>query len=83
MLSNCSFKLTKVPDHLMCNLKRSGAFTEKPVFVNITALSMEIPLEIVCHVSFKIIEIFIRRSCHALSVEVQKIIDKNFKSYRR
>ena len=29
MLSICSFKLTKVPDHLMCNLKRSGAFKEK------------------------------------------------------
>ena len=43
MLSNYSFKLTKVPDHLMCNLKRSGAFMEKPDFVNLTVLSMEIP----------------------------------------
>ena len=43
MLSNCSFKLTKVPDHLICNLKRTGAFTEKPDSVNLTVLSMEIP----------------------------------------
>ena len=71
MLSNCSFKLTKVPDHLMCNLKRSGAFTEKPNFVNLTELSMEIPEEIVCYVSFEIMGFFIRCSCHALSVEVQ------------
>ena len=42
-VSNCPFKLTKVPDHLMCNLKRSGALTEKPDFVNLTVLSMEIP----------------------------------------
>ena len=27
-------KLTTVPDHLMCNLNRSGAFTEKFDFVN-------------------------------------------------
>ena len=71
MLPNCSFKLTKVPDHLMCNLKRSGDFTEKPNFVNLTALSMEIPEEIVCHVSFEIMGIFIRCSCHALSEEVE------------
>ena len=38
MLSNCSFKLTKVPDHLMCNLKRSETFMEKPDFVNLTVL---------------------------------------------
>ena len=43
MLSNCSFKLTKVTDHLMSNLKRSGAFMEKPDFVNLTVLSMKIP----------------------------------------
>ena len=41
MLLNCSFKLTKVPDHLMCNLKRSGTFTEKPDFVSLTVLSKE------------------------------------------
>ena len=39
--SNCSSKLIKVPDHLMCNLKRSGAFTGKPEFVNLTVLSIE------------------------------------------
>ena len=71
MLSNCSFKLTKVPDHLMSNLKRSGAFTHTPDFVKLTVLSMEIPYEIVCHISFEIIGIFIRCSCHALSVEFQ------------
>ena len=38
MLSNCSFKLTKVPDHLMCNLKKSGAFTEKLYFVNFSLI---------------------------------------------
>ena len=43
MMSNCSFKLTKVPDHLMCILKSSGTFMEKPDFVNLTVLSMEIP----------------------------------------
>ena len=36
MLSNVSFKLTKPIDHLMCNLKRSGAFTEKHDFVKLT-----------------------------------------------
>ena len=71
MLSNCSIKFTKVPDHLMCNLKRSGVFTEKPDFVNLTVHSMEIPSEIGCHVSFEIMGIFIRCSCHAFSVEVQ------------
>ena len=51
MLSNCSFKL-KVPDYLMCNLERSGTFTKKPDFVNLTMLLMEVPYEIVCHVFF-------------------------------
>ena len=56
----------------MCNLKKSGVFKEKPDFVNLTVLSMEIPLKIVCHVSLEIIGIFfIRCSCHVLSVEVQ------------
>ena len=36
------FKLTKHLDHLMCNLKRSGSFTEKPDFVNLTVLSNSI-----------------------------------------
>ena len=60
MLSNCSFKFTKVtvPDHRMCNLKRGGTSTEKFDFVNSTVLSMEIPYEIVCHVSFEIMGIF-------------------------
>ena len=71
MLSNFYFKLQKPLHHLICNLKRSGAFTEKHDFVNLTVLSMEIPLETVCHFSFKIMGIFIRVSCHALSVEVQ------------
>ena len=72
MLSNCSFKL-KVPDHLMCNLKRSGTFTKKPDFVNLTVLLMEVPYEIVCHVFFEIMGIFIRYSCHVTHslVEVQ------------
>ena len=56
------FQVNKVPDHLMCNLKRSGAFTEKPDFENLTVLSMEIPYEFVCHVSFEIMGIFIRYS---------------------
>ena len=55
----------------MCNLKRNEDFTEKPDFVSLTVLSMEIPLEIVCHVSFEIMGIFIRCSCHELSVEAQ------------
>ena len=71
MLSNFSFKLTKPLHHLMCKLKRSGAFTEKHDFVNLTVLSVEIPIEIVCHFSFEIMGFFIRFSCHALSVEIQ------------
>ena len=51
----------------MCDLKRSGTFTEKPDFVNAIGLSVEI----VCLVSFEIVVIFIRCSCHALSVKVQ------------
>ena len=71
MLSNFSFKLTKPLYHLMCNLKRSGAFTKKHDFVNLTVLSIEIPSGIVCHFSFAIMLFFIRFSCHALSVEAQ------------
>ena len=44
----------------MCKLKRSGAFTEKHDFVNLTVLSMEIALQIVCHFSFEIMGFFIR-----------------------
>ena len=55
----------------MCNFKRSGAFTEKHDFVKLIMLSMEIPLEIVCHFSFEIVGIFIRFSCHAFSVVAQ------------
>ena len=59
MLSNFSFKLTKPLHHHLCKLKRSGAVTEKQDFVNLTVLSMKIPLEIVCHFSFEIMGCFI------------------------
>ena len=55
----------------MCNLKRNRALTKKPDFINLTAVSMEIPQETVCHVSFEIMGLFMRCSCHAFSVEVQ------------
>ena len=42
----------------MCNLK-SGSFTEKPDFVNLTVPPMEIPYKIACHVSFEIVEILL------------------------
>ena len=80
MLSKFSFKLTKPLQYLICNLKRSGAVTEKHDFVNLTVLSMEIPLEIVCHFSFEIMGFFIRFSCYTLSDKSPKTF---FKSYRR
>ena len=43
MFSIFSFKLTKPLDRLMCNLKRSGAFTERHYFVNVTVLFTHFP----------------------------------------
>ena len=56
----------------MCILKRGGAFTEKHDFVNLNVLSIEIS-EVVCHLSFEIMGMFVRFSRDALCVEVQTI----------